>query len=153
MEGGSLMTLSDRICQGLASYLESEDDAGLTTFQAGIEGAATEAYTSRVICRATGCAEYSAALKGLFRPTGEIVVRQSIDEDDAVAKFSALCDFVRGTAGNETSTPAGIEAEDDDLTIYPRSWFLDSQAETAGERGFQAIFTWRAVARDTSNTN
>lgn len=147
------MTLSDRICQGLRLYLMDGPLGSLSTIQAGIEADATSAATSRIICRSVDCSEYKPHLWGIYLVSGEIVIRQSIDEDDAETKFRDLCTNVKCEAGDQSGTPAGIMRHDDRLEIYNRSWHLDAQSETSGERGFQSIFTWRAIARDTLITN
>jgi len=147
------MTITDRINQALRTYLDGGGLGSLSTVQSGIEDTPNAAVTSRIICRNGSANEYKPHLKGIFIVTGEIVVRQSIDTDDAESDFRALCALTKRLAGDERITPSGIMQEDADLHIYNRSWHLDAQGETSGERGFQAVFTWRALARDTLTTN
>jgi hypothetical protein len=144
------MTLPDRISKAIAGALVS---GGITTtVQAGIESTANTEGESRIICTCTQCPQRSAALRGIYNPVGEVHILQSIHATDAITDFRALCTAVREILGDEYITPEQITAQDSNLHIYNRSWHLDEQMSDAGDQGFKATFSWRAVVRDTLTT-
>lgn len=144
------MTLGDRICQALATYLTNQSIGA--TVQPSITETVNTQNEARVICRVVSCSDRGAHLRGIFDVVGEVIIRQSIDDTTPKTTFNAICSAVKQLLLDDDTTIAALETIDPQLTIYDRSWFLSSQEEAAGERGFQAIYTWRAVARDTPST-
>lgn len=146
------MTITDRLCQSLATYFGDRGLGSLTTVQPALTETTNAANDSRIIIRSTACNQRAAHLRGVFDVSGEVIVRQSIDEVSAKTSFNTLCQRVKEILLDEKAIEGALPAIDGHLKIYNNSFHLGDQAEMAGERGFQAIFSWRAVAADTPST-
>jgi len=144
------MTLSAKISNALASALQDalSADGVTTTVQPALTATENAAYTTRVICAAGSCSERQT-LRGIYDVKGEVYALCSIDMENAIATNSRLCESLRVILGDRESAPAQIMAQDPTIHIYDRSWHLDGLEDDAGNRGFKATFSWRAVARDT----
>lgn len=145
------MTLPDRFGKAMSGALVS---GGVTvTVQSPMEAAINVAYEARLVCIVESCEQRSVSLRGIYNITGKVTVLQSIDVDDPEGDFRLLCTTVRDLMGGETTTPASITSQDPSIHIYNRSWHLDDLGIDAGDRGFKAEYSWRAVVRDTISTN
>ena len=144
------MTLSVKICQALARALEA---SGVdSSVQDSFTLDTNEAYTSRVICIPSSATQRKT-LRGVYDVSGEIITLTSVDIENAVANHRLLCDSIRDLVGDMEACPTSIMAQDSTIHIYNRSWHTDDMQDDAGNRGFKATFSWRAVARDTLNNN
>lgn len=138
------MTIGDKLSKAIASYVASQSGISATV-QALFEESPNEAATSKIICN-TDTANERTILRGVYDCRGSVVLIQSIDAPSPLSSFRFQCKQLRNILGHETDTPNAIVAQDSDITIYNRSWYLEGMDEDAGERGFSATFTWRAVA-------
>lgn len=145
------MILTDRINTALAAWLT--EDYGITvTVQSGLEASRTTEADTRMVCTSIDCGQLGPHLRGVYRCTGEVIVRQSIDSTDAYDTFKSQCSLLHAAIGDEEAVVQGVSGKDARLNLYPRSWHVESMEEAAGKRGFQAVFTWRCVARDSPTT-
>ena len=144
------MTLSVKICQALARALEA---SGVdSTVQDSFTITNNETYVSRVVCIPSSATQRKT-IRGVYDVSGEIITLTSVDADNAIANHLRLCDSIRDLVGDTEACSANIMAQDSTIHIYNRSWHLDEMEDDAGNRGFKATFSWRAVARDTLNNN
>jgi len=147
------MTLSAKISNALADVLQNTMDAAgvTTTVQPALTATENAASSTRVICLPGGCSERQT-LRGIYDVKGEVVALCSIDIENAIATNSRLCESLRVILGDRDAAPAQIMSQDPTIHIYGRSWHLEGLEDDAGNRGFKATFSWRAVARDTITT-
>ena len=144
------MTLSVKISQALARALEA---SGVdSTVQDSFTLDDNDAYTSRVICIPSSSTERKT-IRGVYDASGEIIALTSVDTENAIANHLRLCNSIRDLAGDMEMAPANIMAQDSTIQIFNRSWHLEEMQDDAGNRGFKATFSWRAVAIDTIINN
>lgn len=144
------MTLSVKISQALARALEA---SGVdSTVQDSFTADTNVAFVSRVVCVSSSATERKT-IRGIYDVSGEIIALTSVDIENAVANHRILCDSIRDLVGDMEACPANIMAQDSTIHIYNRSWHTEGMEDDAGNRGFKATFSWRAVARDTLNNN
>jgi len=139
------MILPDRISKAVADMIEA---TGISvTVQAAVEPLVNATTYSRIVSHVTSCSQRSFILKGIYDVSGDVTDQQGAD-----ALFRANCDSLRAILSDESLTTASITANDSNLHIYNRSWQLTDMQQDAGERGFKATFSWKALVRDTLNT-
>lgn len=144
------MTLSGKICTAIAGMLEANGVDSIV--QPAITADANTQYENRVIVIPTGCTERQT-LRGIYNVSGQVVVLQSIDEENAIATYLHLCNSVREILGDTDTVSDQIMAQDPTIQVYSRSFHLEDMEDDAGDRGYKATFSWRGVARDTPITN
>jgi len=147
------MTLSAKISNALADVIQNAMDAAgiTTTAQPALTATDNSAYSTRIVCKPGGCSERQT-LRGIYDVKGEVVALCSVDIENAIATNLRLCDTLRVILGDRDAVAAQIMSQDPTIHIYERSWHLDGLDDDAGNRGFSATFSWRAVARDTITT-
>ena len=144
------MILPDRISKAVADMIEA---TGISvTVQAAVEPLVNATTYSRIVSHVTSCSQRSFILKGIYDVSGDVTLIQSIDQQGADSLFRSNCDLLRAILSDESLTTASITANDSNLHIYNRSWQLTDMQQDAGERGFKATFSWKALVRDTLNT-
>lgn len=144
------MILPDRISKAVADAIRN---AGvLATVQGAVEPSVNETTYAKIVSHVISCSQKSFILKGLYDVIGEVTLVQSIDDTNADVKFREECERLREILSDESLTVANITANDSYLHIYNRSWQLTDMQQDAGDRGFKATFSWKALVRDTLNT-
>jgi len=145
------MTLGDRTAEAMATWLAGK--LSETTVNNRIEEGRTTEANTRAIVETTSCEQRAPHLRHVFNLSGQIILRQSVDDaDGGETVFRARCQEIRNALRDSELVRDEVMANDQRLHIYPRSFHADSQSEGSGKRGFQAIYEWRAVARDNPNS-
>ena len=142
------MTIQAKLQEALARAIESQ--GVISTIQAALVAGENDTYETRVVCLPGSCTERQT-LRGVYNVSGSVVVLTSIDIENAIATHLQLCNSIRALIGDTDSFPSVIMTQDSSIHIYNRSWHCDGMEDDAGSRGFKATFSWRAVARDTTN--
>ena len=143
------MTLGDRTAEAMASWIG--DSLSGVTVTNRIEEERTTQTGSRIIVETTGCEERAPHLRHLFDINGRIILRQSADSENAETAFRNRCLELRNLIRDGELVEQSVNSQDGRLQLYARSFHAASQEESSGSRGFQAIFNWRALARDNPN--
>ena len=144
------MILPDRISKAVADTIRN---TGISvTVQGAVEPEVNATTYNKIVSHVTSCSQRAFILKGVYDVIGEVTMVQSIDVDDAEITFRANCELLRNILSDESLTVVSITANDSHLHIYNRSWQLTDMQQDAGDRGFKATFSWKALVRDTLNT-
>lgn len=149
-ERGPAMTLGDRMAEAMTTWLATVLTD--TAVDNRIEVDRTTEATTRAIVETTSCEQRAPHLRHIYNLTGQIILRQIADADDAETTFRARCQELRNALRHSDLVQDQIMANDGRLHLYTNSFHADGQGESSGKRGFQAIYEWRAVARDNPTT-
>ena len=142
--------LPDRISQAIAATIR---ETGINvTVQGSVEPTQNATTFARIVSQVTACTQRAFILKGVYDVIGEVTLIQSIDQDDAEILFRDNCANLREILSDEYLITVSISGNDSNLFIYPRSWQITDMQQDAGERGFKATISWKALIRDTFNT-
>lgn len=137
------MTVSDASAKAIASFLAA-NSALASTVDDGISASINDQFDNRVVVFSTQATLRHEHVKGIYDVSGQILVQQSADSENAETMFSDLCDEVRGLLEDKRNLPSLIESNSSALRVY--TWNMNQQSANPAERGFQAVFEWQIYA-------
>ena len=138
-----MSSITDQASEALVAVL-GEDVPSASTIDPGIRAEVNDKFNNRVVVVGSGASLRHPFVPGKYDVSGEVLVQQSVDSDDAETNFRTLCDEVRRSMENKDTYPGRLEAKQPGMLVY--SWIFQEQAANPSKRGFQAVFQWSIFA-------
>ena len=137
------MTISDATATALTSYLTGSV-VNASTVDNGINVGENDKFDNRVVVFSNDAQLRHEYVKGMYDVSGQVVIQQSADSEDARTMFNTLSEEVRGLLEDKTLMPDFLNGVLPELRVF--TWNMKQQSANPSNRGFQAIFEWQVFA-------